>query len=63
MKLHENTSLYTDAIQFTAQQMNLPPEYVEKHYWVTFALFNIFKNDIGKELFLKAERRCQNVSK
>src|SRR5690606_19574035 len=53
MNLHENISLYTDAIQFTAQQMNLPPEYVEKDYWVTFALFNIFKNDIGKETVFK----------
>lgn len=53
MKLHENISLYTDAIRFTAQQMNLPPEYVEKDYWVTFALHNIFKNEIGKETVFK----------
>lgn len=53
MKLHENISLYTDAIRFTAQQMNLPPEYVEKDYWVTFALYNIFKNEIGKETVFK----------
>lgn len=53
MKLHENISLYTDAIRFTAQQKNLPPEYIEKDYWVTFALFNIFKNEIGKETFFK----------
>ena len=38
MKLHENISLYRDAIRFTAQQMNLKPEYVEKDYWVTYAL-------------------------
>lgn len=53
MKLHENVSLYTDAIRFTAQQMNLPPEYIEKDYWVTFALYNIFKNEIGKETIFK----------
>jgi|SRR5690606_20925176 len=53
MRLHENISLYTDAIQFTAQQMNLPPEYVEKDYWVTFTLYNIFKNEIGKETVFK----------
>jgi predicted nucleotidyltransferase component of viral defense system len=53
MKLHENKSLYTDAIRFTAQQMNLPPEYIEKDYWVTFALYNIFKNEIGKETVFK----------
>ncbi|MBX2966206.1 MAG: nucleotidyl transferase AbiEii/AbiGii toxin family protein [Cyclobacteriaceae bacterium] len=53
MKLHENISLYTDAIRFTAQQMNLLPEYVEKDYWVTFALYSIFKNEIGKETVFK----------
>ena len=47
MKLHENISLYKDAIRFTAQQMKLKPEYVEKDYWVTNALFTIFNNEIG----------------
>jgi len=53
MKLHENKTLYTDAIRFTAQQKNLPPEYVEKDYWVTYALFHIFKNEIGQETVFK----------
>lgn len=53
MKLHENISLYRDAIRFTAQQMNLKPEYVEKDYWVTFALYTIFKNEIGKDTVFK----------
>ena len=53
MKLHENISLYRDAIRFTAQQRNLKPEYVEKDYWVTFALYTIFKNEIGKDTVFK----------
>lgn len=53
MRLHENIPLYTDAIRFTAQHKNLPPEYVEKDYWVTFTLFSIFKNKIGKETVFK----------
>ena len=53
MKLHENISLYRDAIRFTAQQMNLKPEYVEKDYWVTFALYTIFKSEIGKDTIFK----------
>jgi hypothetical protein len=64
MKLHENTSLYTDAIRFTAQQINLQPEFVEKDYWVTFALYNIFKNEIGKETVFKggtALSKCFNL--
>ena len=64
MKLHGNISLYSDAIRFTAQQKNLPPEYIEKDYWVTFALFNIFKNEIGKETVFKggtALSKCFNL--
>lgn len=53
MKLHENIQLYSDAIRFTAQQMNLKPEYVEKDYWVTKALFTIFTNEIGKDTIFK----------
>lgn len=53
MKLHENISLYTEAIRFTAQHKNLTPEYIEKDYWVTFALYSIFKNEIGKETVFK----------
>lgn len=53
MKMHENIDLYTDAVKFTAQQINLQPEYVEKDYWVTYALFTIFSNEIGKDTVFK----------
>lgn len=53
MKLHKNIALYKDAIRFTAQQMKLKPEYIEKDYWVTYALFSIFKSEIGKETIFK----------
>lgn len=53
MNLHKNISLYRDAIRFTAQQMKLQPEYVEKDYWVTYALFTIFNKEIGKDTVFK----------
>ncbi len=53
MKLHENKELFKDAVMATAQQMGIPEIYVEKDYWVTFTLLNIFKNDIGKETVFK----------
>lgn len=53
MKLHQNKSLFRDAVRVTAQQMNIPPEFVEKDYWVTYALFTIFKNEIGKDTVFK----------
>ncbi len=53
MKLHENIKLYRDAIRFTAQWMNLKPEYIEKDYWVTNALLMIFTNEIGEDVVFK----------
>lgn len=64
MKLHENISLYRDAIRFTAQKMKLKPEYIEKDYWVTYALFIIFKSEIGKDTIFKggtALSKCYNM--
>jgi len=53
MKLHENKELFQDAIIATSQQLGIKEIYIEKDYWVTFALFHIFKNDIGKETVFK----------
>lgn len=53
MKLHENKELFQDAVVATSQQLGIKEIYIEKDYWVTFALFNIFKNDIGKETVFK----------
>lgn len=64
MKLHENRSLLRDAIRFTAQEMNIKPEYIEKDYWVTYALFSIFGNEIGKDTVFKggtALSKCYNL--
>ncbi|MFT5252613.1 MAG: hypothetical protein ACI87N_001627 [Flavobacteriales bacterium] len=64
MKLHENKQLFRQAVQFTAQQMNIPEIYVEKDYWVTFALYTIFSNDIGKDTIFKggtALSKCFNL--
>jgi len=53
MRLHQNIQLFRDAVRITAQQMNIPPEFVEKDYWVTYALFTIFNNEIGKDTVFK----------
>jgi hypothetical protein len=53
MRLHENTPLFRDAVRFTAQQMNIRPEYIEKDYWVTYALFSIFSSESGKDAVFK----------
>jgi predicted nucleotidyltransferase component of viral defense system len=53
MKLHQNTDLFKDAVTFTAQEMNLPSIYIEKDYWVTFALYTIFRSEIGQDTVFK----------
>ncbi|MCL4276829.1 MAG: nucleotidyl transferase AbiEii/AbiGii toxin family protein [Ignavibacteria bacterium] len=64
MKLHENKTLFRQAVQFTADQMKNPAIYVEKDYWVTYALFTIFNNEIGKDTVFKggtALSKCYNM--
>lgn len=53
MKLHLDKTLFRQAVQFTADQMKIPAIYVEKDYWVTYALFTIFNNEIGKDTVFK----------
>jgi hypothetical protein len=53
MRLHEDIKLFRQAIQFTSDQMQIQPIYVEKDYWVTLALYTLFSNDIGKEIVFK----------
>lgn len=53
MKLHENATLFRQAVQFTADQLKIAAIYVEKDYWVTYALHTIFNNEIGKDTVFK----------
>ncbi len=53
MKLHLDKTLFRQAIQFTADEMQMPTVYIEKDYWVTFALHTIFNNEIGKDTVFK----------
>ncbi|MEP2772922.1 MAG: nucleotidyl transferase AbiEii/AbiGii toxin family protein [Fulvivirga sp.] len=45
MKLHEDKKLFRQAIEITAQHKKIPTIYVEKDYWVTYALKIIFGSD------------------
>lgn len=53
MRLHQNKTLFKEAISVTANQKGLPDSYVEKDYWVTLALHAIFKSDIGSQAVFK----------
>jgi hypothetical protein len=53
MKLHQNKVLFQDAVIATAQQKGIREIYVEKDYWATYVLHQIFKTEIGKETVFK----------
>lgn len=64
MNLHENKTLFRQAVQFTADQMKIPAIYVEKDYWVTYTLLTIFNNEIGQDTVFKggtALSKCYNM--
>ena len=53
MKLHENTKLFTDAIRATAQRMEILDIYIEKDYWVCYALHLIYNSKFKDEVVFK----------
>jgi hypothetical protein len=64
MILHHNKELFVDMIQLTADKMGIKAIYVEKDYWVSYALFTIFNNEIGKNTVFKggtALSKCYNM--
>ncbi len=64
MKLHENKELFRDSIIATSQLKKIPEIYIEKDYWVTFVLYSIFDNEIGKSCIFKggtALEKCNHL--
>jgi predicted nucleotidyltransferase component of viral defense system len=53
MKLHENRELLQDAILATSQLKKIPEIYIEKDYWVTLALYEIFHSNMANESVFK----------
>lgn len=53
MRLHENKQLFRQSIQYTAQQKQIAEIYIEKDYWVMYALHAIFHDEVGVETVFK----------
>ncbi len=53
MRLHENKTLFRQAVRLTADQLKIAAIYVEKDYWVTYTLYTIFNNEIGNDTVFK----------
>lgn len=64
MKLHENKTLFNQAVRFTAQKLGILDIYVEKDYWVTFALKIIFSSEAADYTIFKggtALSKCYGI--
>ncbi|MDR9418279.1 nucleotidyl transferase AbiEii/AbiGii toxin family protein [Gracilimonas sp.] len=64
MKLHEDKKLFQDAVRATSEFKDIREVYIEKDYWVTFALKTIFSDPVGKDTIFKggtALSKCFNL--
>lgn len=64
MRLHINTSLFEEAIRATSTAMSLEAKYVEKDYWVTLALQELFLSEFANKLVFKggtALSKCYGI--
>jgi predicted nucleotidyltransferase component of viral defense system len=64
MKLHEDKTLFLQAVRAAAQQIKIPEIYIEKDYWVTYTLKTIYNHAIGKDTVFKggtALSKCYNL--
>lgn len=53
MKLHENIDLFKESVQTTAERMGIYDIYIEKDYWVCYALKLIYESKIRDEIIFK----------
>lgn len=53
MKLHENDQEFKDAVQAAAQHFKTREVFVEKDYWVTFVLKNLYKSTFSNKVVFK----------
>lgn len=64
MNLHEDKKLFGDAVRATSEFKGIREVYIEKDYWVTYALKAIFSNPAGKDAIFKggtALSKCFNL--
>ncbi len=53
MKLHQDEELFSDAIRATAAWKGIPDIYIEKDYWVCYALKNIYESKSKDKVVFK----------
>jgi len=53
LNLHQNKELFKDAVIAASQRVGIPEIYVEKDYWVTLVLNEIFHSDLADQIVFK----------
>lgn len=53
MNLHENKSLFVDAVLSAAQHLGIKPSYIEKDYWITRTLKQMAEADTDRRAIFK----------
>ncbi|MCG8532622.1 MAG: nucleotidyl transferase AbiEii/AbiGii toxin family protein [Desulfovibrionales bacterium] len=53
MILHEDEKIFQDAIVATAQHFGIPEVYIEKDYWVSLVLKELFASEISDQVVFK----------
>ena len=53
MNLHQNRQIFADAVRAAAQRYKIQEIFIEKDYWVTVALHEIFHSPMAEETVFK----------
>ena len=53
MKLHKDKILFTQLLNFSANTLNIRPEFIEKDYWLTRALQRMSQNQNAEKIVFK----------
>ncbi len=53
MNLHIDKEVFKSAVKITSQRYGIPEIYIEKDYWVTYTLFQIFHSKIAADTVFK----------
>lgn len=53
MKLHEDKTLFAQLLNFSANALNIRPEFIEKDYWLTRALQRLAQNPNAEKVVFK----------
>ena len=61
MNLHQNENLFKDAVFAASQRFGIPEIYIEKDYWATLVLNEIFHSDVAGQIVSKEGPVFQNV--